>query len=157
LEVRRATHRAIAAVTEDLNALRFNRAVAQVYTLANAITAAGEASGAVKREALETLVLLIGPMMPHLGETCWEALGHKTLLAMARWPSVDMRLVKSDTITIAVQVNGKRRGEIEIPREADEDAVKSTALALDAVQRALEGKAPRRVIVVPGRIVNVVA
>ena len=102
-------------------------------------------------------MLLIGPMMPHLAETCWEALGHKTLVAMARWPNADPRLVKSDTITIAVQVNGKRRGEIEIPREAEEESVKSSALALDSVQRALEGKPPRRVIVVPGRIVNVVA
>ena len=157
LELRRATHRAIAAVTEDLNALRFNRAVAQIYTLANALAAAGAVDGAVKREALEALVLLIGPMMPHLAETCWESLGHKMLVAMARWPSADKRLVTSDTITIAVQVNGKRRGEIEIPREAEDEAVKSSALALDSVQRALEGKAPRRVIVVPGRIVNVVA
>jgi len=76
---------------------------------------------------------------------------------MARWPYADPRLVKSDTVTIAVQVNGKRRGEIEIPRGAEEESVKSSALALDAVQRALEGKPPRRVIVVPGRIVNVVA
>jgi leucyl-tRNA synthetase len=157
LELRRATHRAIAAFTEDLNALRFNRAVAQIYTLANALGAAGAVSGVVRREALETMVLLIGPMMPHLAETCWEALGHKTLVAMARWPHADPRLVKSDTITIAVQVNGKRRGEIEIPREAEEETVKTSALALDAVQRALEGKAPSRVIVVPGRIVNVVA
>jgi leucyl-tRNA synthetase len=156
LELRRATHRAIAAVTEDLNALRFNRAVAQIYTLTNALEAAVTVDGAVRREALEALVLLVGPMMPHLAETCWEALGHSTLVAMARWPSADPRLMKSETITIAVQVNGKRRGEIEIPREAEEEAVRSTALALDAVQRALEGKAPRRVIVVPGRIVNVV-
>jgi leucyl-tRNA synthetase len=158
LELRRATHRAIAAVTEDLNALRFNRAVAQIYTLSNALGAAGAVSGAVRREALETMVLLLGPMMPHLAETCWEALGHnKTLVATARWPTADRRLVTSDTITIAVQVNGKRRGEIEIPREAEEDKVKASALALDAVQRALEGKTPRRIIVVPGRIVNVVA
>jgi leucyl-tRNA synthetase len=157
LELRRATHRAIAAVTQDLNALRFNRAVAQIYTLANALDAAGAANGAVRREALEAMVLLIGPMMPHLAETCWEALGHNTLVAMAHWPSADSRLVKSDTITIGVQVNGKLRGEIEIPREAEEESVKSSALALDSVQRALEGKPPRRVIVVPGRIVNVVA
>jgi leucyl-tRNA synthetase len=157
LELRRATHRAIAAVTEDFNALRFNRAVAQIYTLSNAIQAAGPADAAVRREALETLVLLTGPMMPHLAESCWESLGHKSTVAMARWPMADARLLKSDTITIAVQVNGKRRGEIEIPREAEEDEVKSSALALDSVQRALEGKPPRRVIVVPGRIVNVVA
>ena len=156
LELRRATHRAVAAVTEDLNALRFNRAVAQVYTLANALSAAGEVSGAVRREALEALVLMIGPMMPHLAETCWEALGHETLVAIAHWPVADKRLVVSDTVTVAVQVNGKRRGEIEIARDADEGSVKAAALAVDAVQRALEGKAPRRVIVVPRRIVNVV-
>src|SRR5215469_6836104 len=84
--LRTATHRAIAAVTDDLNALRFNRAVAQVYTLANVISGAGSVSGAVRREALETIVLLIGPMMPHLAETCWEALGHKTMVAESAWP-----------------------------------------------------------------------
>jgi leucyl-tRNA synthetase len=157
LELRRATHRAIAAVTEDLNALRFNRAVAQIYTLSNALASAGSVDGAVKREALEALVLLIGPMMPHLAETCWEALGHSTLIADSHWPVADKKLVTSDTVTIAVQVNGKRRGEIEIARDADEETVKGSALAVDAVQRALEGKTPRRVIVVPGRIVNVVA
>jgi leucyl-tRNA synthetase len=157
LELRRATHRAIAAVTEDINALRFNRAVAAVYTLSNAIGAAGAVDGAVKREALEALVLLCGPMMPHLAETCWQALGHKTLVAEAHWPAADKRLVVSDTIKIGVQVNGKLRGEIEIPREAQEDAVKKMALGLDSVSRALDGKEPRRVIVVPGRIVNVVA
>jgi len=79
------------------------------------------------------------------------------MLTTARWPHADSRLIASDTVTIAVQVNGKRRGEIEVTREAGEDAVKEIALALDAVQRALQGKPPRRVIVVPGRIVNVVA
>jgi leucyl-tRNA synthetase len=156
LELRRATHRAIASVTEDLNALRFNRAVAGIYTLANDISAAGAVDGVARREALETLVLLIGPMMPHLAETCWEALGHAMLVAEARWPMADQKLVRRDTITIAVQVNGKRRGEIAIARDADEESVKNTALGLDTVQRALGGQAPRRVIVVPGRIVNVV-
>jgi leucyl-tRNA synthetase len=156
LELRRATHRAIAAVTEDLNALRFNRAVAGVYTLANDIGAASAVDGAARREALEALVLLTGPMMPHLAETCWAALGHSTLVAESRWPFADQNLVKRDVITIAVQVNGKRRGEIEISRDADEESVRTTALGLDTVQRALNGNAPRRVIVVPGRIVNVV-
>jgi leucyl-tRNA synthetase len=157
LELRRATHRAIAAVSDDLNALRFNRAVAQIYTLTNAIQAASGANAEARREAMETLVLLIGPMMPHLAETCWKDLGKGLMLAAARWPSADPRLVASDTVTIAVQVNGKRRGEIEIAKESGEDAVRESALALDAVQRALQGKPPRRVIVVPGRIVNVVA
>ena len=157
LELRRATHRAIAAVSDDLSALRFNRAVAQLYTLCNALSSAGTVDGAVKREALETLVLLISPMMPHLAESCWESLGHSTLIADAHWPVANKQLVRSDTVTIAVQVNGKRRGEIEIAREADEETVKAAALAIESVQRALEGKPPRRVIVVPGRIVNVVA
>jgi leucyl-tRNA synthetase len=156
-ELRRATHRAIAAVSEDINGLRFNRAVAAIYTLANAIGGAGAVDAAVRREALEAIVLLSGPMMPHLAETCWEALGHKTLAAESHWPAADKRLVVSDTIKIGVQVNGKLRGEIEIPRQAPEDIVKKMALSLDSVNRALDGKPPRRVIVVPGRIVNVVA
>ena len=112
LELRRAAHRAIAAVTDDLASLRFNRAVAQIYAFANAISAA-EVFGAARREALETLVLLIGPMMPHLAESCWEALGHGELVATTRWPVADAALVAADTVTIAVQVNGKLRGTIE--------------------------------------------
>jgi leucyl-tRNA synthetase len=158
LELRRATHRAILAVTEDLEALRFNRAVAQIYTLTNAMDDAGSAAGgAARREALESLVKLISPMMPHLAETCWEALGHASLLAVQPWPTADADLVRSETITIAVQVNGKRRGEMEIPLDADEEFVRTRALALDSVARTLDGKAPRRIIVVPGRIVNIVA
>jgi leucyl-tRNA synthetase len=158
LELRRATHRAVHAVTADLEALRFNRAVAQIYTLANAMEdAASTADGPARRESLEALVKLINPMTPHLAETCWEALGHDTLLAEEPWPAADPDLVRSDRITIAVQVNGKRRGEMEIPADADDEFVRSRALALESVARALEGKAPRRIIVVPGRIVNVVA
>jgi leucyl-tRNA synthetase len=156
-ELRRASHRAIAAVTDDLENLRFNRAVAQVYSLANAIGAASGADGADLREALETLVLLIGPMMPHLAETCWGALGHGIMAVDTPWPKADAALVKSDTITIAVQVNGKRRGEITIAAEADEAAVREAAMRDEGVLRSLEGKAPKRVIVVPKRIVNIVA
>ena len=157
LELRRATHRAIAAVTEDLAALRFNRAVARVYELANAIGAAdASVPGSVRREAVETLVLLIGPMMPHLAETCWLALGHDTLVAQTAWPKADATLVQSDSVTIAVQINGKLRGTITVGRDADENTVREAALSLESVVRALDGKTPRRVIVVPGRIVNIV-
>jgi leucyl-tRNA synthetase len=157
LELRRAAHRAAATVTEDLEALRFNRAVARIYELSNAVAAApANLSGAVRRETLETLVKLIGPMMPHLAESCWEALGHKSLLVGEPWPVADPELVRADTITIAVQVDGKRRGEMAIARGADEDMVKASALALDGVARALAGRTPRRVIVVPERIVNIV-
>jgi leucyl-tRNA synthetase len=156
LELRRATHRAIAAVTEDLEGLRFNRAVAQIYTLTNAI-GGSKVEGAVRREALEALVLLSGPMMPHLSEACWQILGHKTLIVETEWPEADPALVRSDTVTIAVQVNGKRRGEIALARGLDKQDAERAALALEGVQRALEGKAPRKVIVVPDRIVNIVA
>jgi leucyl-tRNA synthetase len=158
LELRRATHRAIAAVTDDLAALRFNRAVARVYELANAIGSADEGvDGAIRREALETLVLLIGPMMPHLAESCWRTLGHQTLVAETPWPKADAALVRADVLKMGVQVNGKLRGTIEVAPDAEEDAVKASALALDGVVRALDGKAPKRVIVVPRRIVNIVA
>ena len=117
LELRQATHRAIAAVTDDLANLRFNRAVAQLYSLANAIQAADTVSGAVRREALEAIVLMIGPMMPHLAETCWEALGHKTMIVETPWPSFIEALTRSETVTIAVQVNGKRRDEVDRRRQ----------------------------------------
>ena len=157
LELRRATHRAIAAVTDDLGHLRFNRAVAQLYSLANEIQIAEKASGAVRREALEAMVLLLGPMMPHLAETCWEALGHRTMVVETSWPTFVEELTRSDSITIAIQVNGKRRDEVTVALDADEETVKKAALARDGVVRALDGKSPKRVIVVPNRIVNVVA
>ncbi len=156
LELRRATHRAIAAVTEDLEALRFNRAVAQIYSLANAIGAA-KIGGATLREALETLVLLVGPMMPHLAESCWQALGHTKLVVETPWPTADEALVVSDVATYAVQVNGKLRATRQIRKGTDKTEVERIALELEPVVRALDGKTPKKVIVVPDRIVNIVA
>jgi leucyl-tRNA synthetase len=155
--LRQAAHKAIAAVTEDLAALRFNRAVAQIYTLSNAIADTPQADAATRREALESLVLLSAPMMPHLAEECWRALGHDTLAAETPWPRHDPALLKSDTVTIAVQVNGKRRGEVVVARDADNKAVEAAALAEDGVRRALAGAKPKKIIVVPRRIVNIVA
>jgi leucyl-tRNA synthetase len=143
-------------VTDDIEALRFNRAVAQIYTLANAVGETAAAPGAVRREALEALVLLSAPMMPHLAETCWQALGHKNLVVETPWPKADPDLVRQDTLTLGVQVNGKLRGQIEVPHDAAEAIVRERALGLDGVVRAMEGKTPKRVIVVKGRIVNVV-
>jgi leucyl-tRNA synthetase len=155
--LRQATHRAIAAVTDHLSGLRFNSAVAQLYTLANAISDGAKADGAARREALESLVLLCAPMMPHLAESCWQALGHAKLVAQSEWPRFDPTLVVSDSVTMAVQVNGKRRGEVTVAKTADNASVEKEALSLDAVIRALEGKPPKKVIVVPNRIVNIVA
>jgi leucyl-tRNA synthetase len=154
--LRQATHRAIAAVTGDLENLRFNRAVAQLYTLANAIGVADKADASARREALEAIVLLAAPMMPHLAESCWQALGHAELVAQTPWPQYDPALTASDSVTIAIQVNGKRRGEISMAKDADSKTVEAAALADDGVIRALEGKAPKKVIVVPNRIVNIV-
>ncbi len=144
-------------MTEDLAHLRFNRAVAQIYTLANAIQQHAAVDGAVRREALETLVLLIGPMMPHLAETCWEALGHATMLVDTPWPGFVAALTKSETVTIAVQVNGKRRAELTFALNAPEADVREAAMKEEGVIRALDGKAPKKAIVVPNRIVNIVA
>ena len=155
--LRQATHKAIAAVTEHLEHLRFNSAVAQLYTLANGIGSSDKANPAVRREALEALVLLSAPMMPHLAETCWQALGHAKLVAETAWPKYDPSLTASDSVTIAIQVNGKRRGEITMAKNADNKDVEAAALADEGVKRALEGKAPKKVIVVPNRIVNIVA
>ncbi|MGZ5927476.1 MAG: leucine--tRNA ligase [Rhizomicrobium sp.] len=155
--LRQAAHKAIAAVTEDLAGLRFNRAVAQLYMLSNAIADAPGADAATRREALETMVLLAAPMMPHLAEECWRALGHDRLVAETSWPKHDPALLKTDIVTIAVQVNGKRRGEVVVARDADNKTVEAAALAEDGVKRALDGAIPKKVIVVPGRIVNIVA
>ncbi|MGZ6006031.1 MAG: leucine--tRNA ligase [Rhizomicrobium sp.] len=155
--LRQASHKAIAAVTDHLEHLRFNSAVAQLYTLANAVSSAGAANGTVKREALEAIVLLSAPMMPHLAEECWKALGHDKLVAETPWPKHDPSLTASNSVTLAIQVNGKRRGEITMPKDADSKTVEAAALADEAVIRSLEGKAPKKVIVVPNRIVNIVA
>ena len=156
--LRRAVHRTIATVTEDLDKFRFNRAVAHIRELTNAIESCepGDGAGAVLREAIETAVLLLGPMMPHLAEELWQQLGHARLLADERWPEADPELAREERVTLAVQVNGKLRGTVELPRDAGEAAAKDAALALPGVLRALEGKAPRKTIVVPNRIVNVV-
>jgi leucyl-tRNA synthetase len=96
-------------------------------------------------------------MMPHLAEECWAALGHTTLVADEPWPEVEAGLLVENTITLPVQINGKRRAEVTVPRDATPAAIEAAVLALDAVRKALDGKRPKKVIVVPQRIVNVVA
>ncbi len=157
--LRRLVHRSIAAVTTEIERLHFNKAVALVRELSNAIEAFSPTTAedrAVLREAIETLVQLIGPMLPHLAEELWQRLGHRTLLADTAWPVADPAWLTADNVTLALQVNGKRRGEIMVPAGSDEAHVREQALADAAVIRAMAGKPPRRVIVVPDRIVNVV-
>jgi leucyl-tRNA synthetase len=167
LALRRAAHKAAHGVAQSIEALRFNVAVAQIYEFTNILSASLAKFGAagktsedfawVFREAGELFVQMIGPMMPHLGEECWARLGYNTLLANQPWPAVEAALLVDDKITIAVQVNGKRRDELLIDRDAAEDEVKEAALKLEPVVRALEGRQPKKIIVVPQRIVNVVA
>jgi leucyl-tRNA synthetase len=157
---RRATHKTIAAVTDDLDKFRFNRAVARIRELTNALEELPESDvGApeVLREGLETLTRLLGPMMPHLAEEMWQTLGGEGLLVDQPWPVADPQLTQDEQVTIAVQVNGKLRGTLEIPRNMDKAAVENAALELPQVLRWLEGRPPRKVIVVPNRIVNIVA
>jgi leucyl-tRNA synthetase len=159
-ELRRAAHKALDQVARSIESLRFNVAVAQVYEFANVLGSALGKAGAdnawAQREALEFLVHMIGPAMPHLAEESWARLGYNTLLANESWPEADPALLVDDTITIAVQVNGKRRDELTIARTADREEIEAAALQLEPVQRALEGRPVKKVIVVPQRIVNVV-
>ena len=165
LKVRKAAHRALNNVSEDIGRLRFNRCVAHIYECANALSdAVGSAETAPSpdfawalREAGDILVRLFHPMMPHLAEECWAALGHKSLVATEAWPQVEAGLLVENTVTLPVQVNGKKRADVTVPRDAGKDEIEAAVLALDAVQKALDGKSPKKVIVVPQRIVNVVA
>jgi leucyl-tRNA synthetase len=109
------------------------------------------------REAVSILVRLFHPMMPHLAEECWAMLGHETLVAQAVWPQVERALLVEETVTLPVQINGKKRADVTVARGAGNADIEAAVLALDAVQRALEGKSPKKVIIVPQRIVNVVA
>lgn len=156
--LRKAAHKALAAVEEDVERLRFNRCVAHIYTLGNALDEALRAgiSARAAHEAAGILTQLIAPMMPHLAEECWSALGRTGLVAQAAWPAVERALLVEDEITLPVQLNGKKRADVTVPRSADAAAVEAAVLADETVQKALEGRAPRKVIVVPGRIVNLV-
>jgi leucyl-tRNA synthetase len=109
------------------------------------------------KEAASIMVRLFHPMMPHLAEECWAELGHATLVANEPWPTVEPELLVENTITLPVQVNGKKRADVTVPRNATAAEIEAAVLALDAVQKTLDGKRPKKVIVVPQRIVNVVA
>ena len=153
----RAIHKTIANVSADLDKFHFNKAVARVRELTNLLEDLdGAGDGWVLRQGLETVARLIGPMMPHLAEEMWQRLGHETLLAETPWPEVDESLLEEDTVTVAVQVNGKLRGTVRLPKDSDRESATSAALDLDNVVKAVGGKPVRKVIVVPNRIINVV-
>lgn len=166
MALRRIAHRTLADVSTAIERLRFNTAIAKLYTFVGALGDVVDgpakslqidpAVAAAAREAFDILVRLISPMMPHLAEQCWQALGHQGLVSEANWPETEAKLLVDDTITLPVQVNGKKRADVTVARNASNGEIEAAVLTLDAVKSALDGKPPRKVIVVPQRIVNVV-
>jgi len=153
--LKRKLHRTVAAVGEAIERLQFNKAVAQLYELTTAIEKARPST--TRYEATRTLLLLAAPAAPHLAEESWAALGESGMIVDAAWPSFDPALLVDDQVTIAVQVNGKLRDTLSAPRGLDRAAAEALALSSEKVRRQLEGSSPRKVIVVPDRLVNIVA
>lgn len=165
LALSRIAHKTLKAVQADYDKLAFNKAVARIYEYVNVLAgpltlaAEGRADGqmvSALRNGVEILIAVIAPMMPHLAEECWKAIGGDGLVARSAWPAYGEALVAENEVTLPVQINGKKRADLTIARDADQMTVESAVLALEAVQAALGGKSPKKIIVVPQRIVNVV-
>jgi leucyl-tRNA synthetase len=164
--LRALAHRTLSDVENGIERLRFNTAIAKLYTFVSALQeiadepqqhlANDHVHAAAAREAFDILIRLISPMMPHLAEECWAVLGHKELVSLADWPQIQPDLLVEDAITLPVQVNGRKRADVTVAKDATPAQIEAAVLELDAVKRALDGKAPKKVIVVPQRIVNVV-
>jgi leucyl-tRNA synthetase len=156
LELRKLAHRALEKLTAGIEAFRFNTSVAQIYELTNALSKY-KGQDAARMEALGILIRAIAPFMPHLAEECWSKVGGEDLVYHAPWPVVDPAMLVDDNITLPLQVNGKRRSELTIPKDMPKDEIEALALADEAVQRSIGDATVRKVIIVPGRIVNIVA
>jgi len=159
LPLRKATHKTLANVDEMIPNLRYNSAVAQIYTLVNEIEQALKSPAMpldALREAVSITLQMIAPMMPHLAEECWTALGNDLMISQAPWPQLDESLLVESNIILPVQINGKRKGEVSVPVELDKSGVEKVVLMESFVRSALSGKEPKKIVVVPGRIVNVV-
>tara|TARA_R110002050_G_scaffold82286_4_gene176185 strand:+ start:56103 stop:58715 length:2613 start_codon:yes stop_codon:yes gene_type:complete len=165
LTVSRSAHKTVKAVGEDIEKLAFNKAVARLYELVNTLAAplsdvaAGKADTdlvSACKQAADMVLLMIAPMMPHLAEECWKMLGNDGMVATTPWPNYDPSLVTDEQIILPVQINGKKRGDLTIDRNADQAAIEAAVLALDFVRTATGGNPPRKLIIVPQRIVNVV-
>jgi leucyl-tRNA synthetase len=163
--LRMATHRTLADVSAAIERLRFNTAIAKLYTFVGALAEIADhpekltsdpVLAAAAREAFDILARLISPMMPHLAEECWRVLGGAGLVSEAQWPDAEAALLVDDTMTLPVQINGKKRGDVTVARDAANPEIEAAVLALDTVKQALDGKTPRKIIIVPQRIVNVV-
>ena len=155
LALDKAAARAIAEVTQGIEGFAFNKAIAKLYEFTNTLTRS-TAGAEAKRRAMRVMAQLMSPMVPHLAEEVWAMLGGEGLVAQAPWPKADPALLVDDTMTLPIQVNGKRRAEITVPKDMPASEVEKRVLADEAVQKALSGAVPKKLIVVPGRIVNVV-
>ena len=152
----REMHKTIKAVTDGIEGFAFNTSIAKLYGFTNTLSKS-KAGAETKQTAMRVMAQLMAPMTPHLAEEVWAMLGGQGLVAEAEWPVADEAMLVEDTVTMPIQVNGKRRDEITVPKDMDKAEVEKLALDTDGVKRALDGNAPKKVIVVPGRIVNVVA
>ncbi len=152
-ELRRLLHKTIQRVTEDMDGMRYNTAIAALIELNNDLVG----RDGLPREVADPLVLMLAPLAPHIAEELWQRMGHDDSLAYAAWPAYDEAWLVEDRVELALQVMGKVRGRIEVPADADPKAIEALALADEQVQRHIEGKTVRKVIVVPGRLVNIVA
>ncbi len=157
LNLRKMAHRAVRDVTSDIEGFRFNRCVAHIHELVTAIRKAPDTELAARAEAIGLLARLVAPFMPHIAEEIWQRVGGKGLVIDAAWPEPDPGLLEDDTIELPVQVNGKKRSDICVPKDADEASIKDAALNDLRVKPFLDGQTVRKIIVVPGRIVNIVA
>ena len=157
-ELRRTSHKAAKAIDKAIEEFRFNSAIASVHEWVNALkkAEAGDAQIGARAEALSMLARCLTPFMPHLAESVWERIGGEGLVSAAPWPEADAALIQDDTVTLAVQVNGKRRGEITVDKGLANDAVEAAARAVPEVKAFIDGKDVKKTIVVPGRIVNIV-
>jgi leucyl-tRNA synthetase len=151
-ETAKLVHRTVKKVTEDIEALRFNTAISAMMILANHL--AGQPSPS--REAVEKLLLCLSPYAPHLAEELWSTAGHAASIADAPWPSYDEALTIDDVVELAVQVNGRVRGRILLPRDAESDQAREAALQEPNVAKHVEGRAVKKFIYVPGRIANLI-
>jgi leucyl-tRNA synthetase len=165
LAISQLAHKTLKAVQADYDKLAFNKAVARLYELVNALAnpltqvaagSADQATTAAVKEATAILISLVAPMMPHLAEQCWQEIGGTGLIAQTAWPVYSEALVAENEVTMPVQINGKKRADLTIARDADQTAIENAVLALEPVKTALNGQSPKKIIVVPQRIVNVV-
>ena len=160
-DLTKLAHKSLIKVDSMISDLKFNNAVAQIYGLSNALEKAipsAKSPGQIAelRSNVNMLIQMVAPMMPHLAEECWVVMGNSGLVADTNWPVADEALIVETTLLLPVQINGKKRGELTVPIDSSKEDIEAATLALDVVQRALDGKPPRKIIVVPKRIVNVV-